>query len=104
VTMASGAGLTTLMRLSKLIIGLEQKNEGKQVNFLKANYLKQEEKKSFNIEFNGELLAKIGGNPVSQKKAKVPSSAEVPPSRPAPLIVKHVSPPPKTKKNIREVF
>ncbi|MGL4733633.1 MAG: AAA family ATPase [Enterovibrio sp.] len=107
VTMASGAGLTTVMRLSKLIIGLEQKNESKQVNFLKANYLRQEEKKSFNVEFSSELLVRVGVNPISQKKAKVISELDEPPTRPAPLIVKHVSAPPskeKIKKSIREAF
>ncbi len=84
VSMASGAGLTTVMRLSKLILGITaDKGNKKRLSFLKSNYLTQEEKQSFDLEFDNGILVNTGLG-VSVKN-EVESDAPV---RPEPLIVK----------------
>jgi RecA-family ATPase len=103
VSMASGAGLTTVMRLSKLIMGITSRKSGKRLNFLKANYLTQDERMGFGLDFDGvilvntELGVELSGSDMSQA-----------PVRPEPLVVKAERKPsePRDKKrsSIRGAF
>lgn len=57
ITMASGAGLTSIMRLSKFIATIKVDKTGKKtLNLLKANYLHPSEIKEFEIKFVDNLL------------------------------------------------
>ncbi|HCG6874945.1 TPA: AAA family ATPase [Vibrio parahaemolyticus] len=97
VSMASGAGLTTVMRLSKLILGItSSKRDKRRLNYLKANYLSQEEKQSFDIEFNNGVL--VNTNIETFFKDGIDSSA---PERPEPIIVKGSNPEADIKNNKR---
>lgn len=97
VSMASGAGLTTVMRLSKLILGItSSKRDKRRLNYLKANYLSQEEKQSFDIEFNNGVL--VNTNIETFFKEGIDSSA---PERPEPIIVKGSNPEADIKNNKR---
>jgi RecA-family ATPase len=84
VSMASGAGLTTVMRLAKLILGITADKAGKKrLSFLKSNYLTQEEKRSFNLEFDSGILVNRDFGVDFEGIAEVPV-------RPEPLVVKQV--------------
>lgn len=49
LTMASGAGLSTLIRLVKCSLGLVKSKDGIQIHFLKRNYLPDEQAKSIKL-------------------------------------------------------
>ncbi|MEZ9750886.1 AAA family ATPase [Vibrio sp. 10N.261.51.A1] len=84
ISMASGAGLTTVMRLSKLIMAVvSEKNESKKLSFLKANYLTQEEKKTVNLKFVDSILINSELGVCFQKEVVNDT-----PERPKPLVVK----------------
>lgn len=55
ITMASGAGLTSIMRLTKCLFALRVKEGKRSICFLKNNYLKDYETKEFPIEILGSL-------------------------------------------------
>lgn len=57
ITMASGAGLSSIMRLTKFLITLKADKKGAlSVSYLKSNYLPAKEKKEFPVEFQNNLL------------------------------------------------
>lgn len=57
VSMASGAGLSSIMRLTKLMLTMTINKEGKrQLSFLKCNYLNATESKPFVVDFVDSLL------------------------------------------------
>ncbi|WP_210499376.1 AAA family ATPase [Vibrio crassostreae] len=83
VSMASGAGLTTVMRLSKLILGITSgKDSKKQLNFLKANYLSKSEKQGFELCFSEGLFV----NPTVANLKNAPSKQKAP-TRPNPIVI-----------------
>lgn len=55
ITMASGAGLTSIMRLTKCLFTLKVKEGKRSIAFLKNNYLKDDKAKEFNVELLGGL-------------------------------------------------
>lgn len=56
ITMASGAGLTSVMRLTKFLITLENKNNELSCRFLKKNYLPTHVKEEFKLEIVDGLM------------------------------------------------
>ncbi|WP_052538136.1 AAA family ATPase [Candidatus Photodesmus blepharus] len=56
ITMASGAGLTSIMRLTKFLISMSKKDESLSLQFLKANYLSKEESKNIPLDWYNNLL------------------------------------------------
>lgn len=95
ISMASGAGLTTVMRLSKLIMGITLTKDGnKSLNFLKANYLSQSEKKGFGLDF---VDSHIVNTELNFQNATLDGSGI--PERPEPLIVKSS---PRSKKSTNQ--
>lgn len=52
LTMASGAGLTTVMRLSKYLLGLKKHNNQIQLHYLKHNYIPEPEARVISLVSN----------------------------------------------------
>ena len=55
ITMASGAGLTSIMRLTKCLFTLKSNKDGLSIKYLKSNYLPALESKEFTVEIRQEL-------------------------------------------------
>lgn len=55
ITMASGAGLTSIMRLTKCLFTLKIKNEALSIKYLKSNYLPSNENHEFAVEIRQNL-------------------------------------------------
>ncbi|CAM3147015.1 helicase RepA family protein [Vibrio rarus] len=55
ITMASGAGLTSVMRLTKCLFTLKSKDNQLSIKYLKCNYLPSHENKEFNVEIKNGL-------------------------------------------------
>lgn len=59
ITMASGAGLTSIMRLTKCLFTLKRNKESLSIKYLKSNYLPENE----NLEFSVEVRQSLTINP-----------------------------------------
>lgn len=55
ITMASGAGLTSVMRLTKCLFTLTLKDEKRTISFLKSNYLNDHDAKDISLEIANGL-------------------------------------------------
>lgn len=55
ITMASGAGLTSIMRLTKCLFALKRDNESLSIKYLKSNYLPESENHEFPVEIRQGL-------------------------------------------------
>ncbi|MEZ8646726.1 AAA family ATPase [Vibrio sp. 10N.286.51.F4] len=72
ITMASGAGLTSIMRLTKCLFTLKKSRESLSVKYLKSNYLPENENQEFSVEVRQGLTI----NPhVFSLKSKTSKSA-----------------------------
>lgn len=72
INMASGAGLTSIMRLSKFIFTItKSKKDGRVLKFLKANYLNQNDKKDIELSFNNSLLVCEDFSLIGSTKPKI---------------------------------
>ncbi|MEZ8822468.1 AAA family ATPase [Vibrio sp. 10N.247.310.23] len=72
ITMASGAGLTSIMRLTKCMFTLKRSKELLSIKYLKCNYLPENENKEFSVEVRQNLTI----NPhVFSLKSKASKSA-----------------------------
>ncbi|WMO25695.1 helicase RepA family protein (plasmid) [Vibrio parahaemolyticus] len=60
VTMASGAGLSSVMRLVKFMITIKAGKNNRVVQFLKSNYLPQDEEREFEVDFVEGVLSRKG--------------------------------------------
>ena len=77
ITMASGAGLTSIMRLTKCLFTLKSKKESLSIKYLKSNYLAENE----NLEFAVEVRQNLTINPqVFSLKSKVSKTVRSAPS------------------------
>lgn len=56
ITMASGAGLTSIMRLAKFLVALTHDGESLVLKFLKSNYLSKQESQDIPLSWNRHLL------------------------------------------------
>lgn len=82
ITMASGAGLTSIMRLTKFLLTLQRKKDHLYLKYLKSNYLSSEASQDIKLEIRDELTI----NPLvyniksvatpKQKKQKIDMDAE----------------------------
>ncbi|CSD01576.1 Uncharacterised protein [Vibrio cholerae] len=72
INIASMAGLSSVMRLSKFICTIINGKDDKKVfKYLKANYISNEEKKDFNLQFENNLLVNksvMDLNPIESKE------------------------------------
>ncbi|MEZ9825329.1 replication protein [Vibrio cyclitrophicus ZF65] len=72
ITMASGAGLTSIMRLTKCLFTLKKSRESLSIKYLKSNYLPENENQEFSVEVRQGLTI----NPhVFSLKSKTSKSA-----------------------------
>lgn len=55
ITMASGAGLTSVMRLTKCLFTLKRNKESLAIKYLKSNYLPENENQEFPVEIRQNL-------------------------------------------------
>ncbi len=55
ITMASGAGLTSIMRLTKCLFTLKSHKEKLSIKYLKSNYLPIQDSQEFEVEIRQEL-------------------------------------------------
>lgn len=55
ITMASGAGLTSIMRLTKCLFTLKRSKELMSIKYLKSNYLPENENQEFSVEVRQSL-------------------------------------------------
>ena len=70
ITMASGAGLTSVMRLTKCLFTLQNDKKGNlSIRFLKSNYFKNNEIKEFNVEFDDSLIVDRACFDLSSRKS-----------------------------------
>lgn len=112
INMASGAGLTSIMRLSKFIFTItKSKNDVRTLKFLKANYINQEDKKDIELNFSNSLLVcnEFNFNPVKPKKeVRTISQKEIKEmtQEKAPILIKSdiEEVDSKTSKRIRDAF
>ncbi|EJL6535112.1 AAA family ATPase [Vibrio cidicii] len=97
VTMASGAGLSSVMRLVKFLITIKAEKNERKVRFLKSNYLPQSEEREFDIEFVDGVLSRKGVlsfAPPKKQKAEKPRIAKAIQEEPEVL---SITPKPKRK-------
>lgn len=109
VTMASGAGLSSVMRLVKFLLALTvDDKKGRQVKYLKSNYLSQGEDKEFSVSFCDGVIARTDKkdfNPSSRKSLKTHEENKAVKEEPETLLV---TPTPRTPQerigNLRDVL
>ncbi|MCD8549882.1 MAG: helicase RepA family protein [Shewanella xiamenensis] len=87
ISMASGAGLSSVMRLVKFMVTLQQAENGLEIRYLKDNYIPSGATKIIPVEFSGALLvspSKVNFERVVQHQApQLPDSATAQPARKA---------------------
>lgn len=107
ITMASGAGLTSIMRLTKCLFTLKSKKDQLSVKFLKSNYLPGNESHEFSVEVRQDLTinpevfnlkSRVARTPkVKAKIAHSPKSITLSGTLPEPEEI-------KDRKNLRDVL
>ncbi len=83
ITMASGAGLTSIMRLTKCLFTLKSNKEGLSIKYLKSNYLPMVDSAEFAVEIHQELTINPAVFSLKLKKkalSRVESTLAEPPS------------------------
>ncbi|MDF9399086.1 AAA family ATPase [Vibrio sp. 1180_3] len=56
ITMASGAGLTSIMRLTKCLLSLSSENGKLTLNYQKGNYLQKQHRKKINLKWDCDII------------------------------------------------
>lgn len=107
ITMASGAGLTSIMRLTKCLFTLKAKKESLSIKYLKSNYLPSNESHEFAVEIRQDLTI----NPeVFNLKSKAKQASKVSPQiqqSPKSITLSGTIPEPEAiedRKNLRDVL
>ncbi|MGR5432232.1 AAA family ATPase [Vibrio campbellii] len=74
ITMASGAGLTSIMRLTKCLFTLKVKKEALSIKYLKSNYLSANENHEFAVEIRQDLTINPDAFNLKSKGARNPKA------------------------------
>jgi RecA-family ATPase len=105
ITMASGAGLTSIMRLTKCLLTLKlDKNKDLKLSYLKHNYLSSSESADIPLEIRNNLTTNPEVFEVGELPPVKPQKTR-PKARPQRVIeVKGHAPDRKSSKNLRDVL
>lgn len=76
ITMASGAGLTSIMRLTKCLFTLKRNKESLSIKYLKSNYLPEKENQEFAVEVRQNLTINPQVFSLKSKASKPARSAQ----------------------------
>ena len=76
ITMASGAGLTSIMRLTKCLFTLKRNKESLSIKYLKSNYLPENENQEFAVEVRQGLTINPQVFSLKSKASKPARSAQ----------------------------
>jgi len=76
ITMASGAGLTSIMRLTKCLFTLKRNKESLSIKYLKSNYLPENENREFAVEVRQGLTINPQVFSLKSKASKPARSAQ----------------------------
>ncbi|MEZ8064935.1 MULTISPECIES: AAA family ATPase [Vibrio] len=76
ITMASGAGLTSIMRLTKCLFTLKRNKEALSIKYLKSNYLPENENQEFAVEVRQNLTINPQVFSLKSKASKPTRSAQ----------------------------
>ena len=76
ITMASGAGLTSIMRLTKCLFTLKRNKESLSIKYLKSNYLPENENQEFVVEVRQNLTINPQVFSLKSKASKPARSAQ----------------------------
>ena len=76
ITMASGAGLTSIMRLTKCLFTLKRNKESLSIKYLKSNYLPENENQEFAVEVRQSLTINPQVFSLKSKTSKPTRSAQ----------------------------
>ncbi|WP_139686289.1 AAA family ATPase [Vibrio tasmaniensis] len=76
ITMASGAGLTSIMRLTKCLFTLKRNKESLSIKYLKSNYLPENENQEFVVEVRQSLTINPQVFSLKSKASKPARSAQ----------------------------
>ncbi len=76
ITMASGAGLTSIMRLTKCLFTLKRNKESLSIKYLKSNYLPENEHQEFTVEVRQSLTINPQVFSLKSKASKSARSAQ----------------------------
>ena len=76
ITMASGAGLTSIMRLTKCMFTLKRNKESLSIKYLKSNYLPENENQEFALEVRQNLTINPQVFSLKSKASKPARSAQ----------------------------
>ncbi|CAH6818197.1 Replication protein [Vibrio chagasii] len=76
ITMASGAGLTSIMRLTKCLFTLKRNKESLSIKYLKSNYLPENEDQEFMVEVRQNLTINPQVFSLKSKGSKPARSAQ----------------------------
>lgn len=107
ITMASGAGLTSIMRLTKCLFTLKSKKEQLSVKFLKSNYLPASENQEFVVEVRQNLTINPEVFNLKSRANRTPRVVDKIVSSPKSITLSGTIPEPeeiKDRKNLRDVL
>nr|WP_279432283.1 AAA family ATPase [Vibrio crassostreae] len=76
ITMASGAGLTSIMRLTKCLFTLKRNKDSLSIKYLKSNYLPENENQEFMVEVRQNLTINPQVFSLKSKGSKLARSAQ----------------------------
>ncbi|CAK2482327.1 helicase RepA family protein [Vibrio sp. L5-1] len=107
ITMASGAGLTSVMRLTKCLFTLKRNKESLSIKYLKSNYLPENENQEFAVEVRQSLTINPQVFSLKSKASKPARSAQSIKQNPKKITLPGTIPEQKEieeRKNLRDVL